>query len=845
MCQSGFGGCVLNCGLLAYVDKKTGQVVKVEGDPSDPVSQGKICTDRVPNIPKVIYHKAQLLYPLKRVGERGENKWERISWDKAMDEVAAKLKGLVQKYGPETIATIEGTYRSDVYWTRTRFLNLIGNPANVLDAGTICGQVTTSLHHCMFGDPGRSHDIVNANCVVTARDFNASFPAMWWWLEKRIKDGRKGLKPPLKLIITDDRCTDIVRYADHWLQLRPGTDGALFMCWLNIIINENLFDEKFVREWTNAAFLIRSDTNKLLRYPEVGVDAEGEDFVVWDEKNKSPGRYNCERQEYKASKPALTGTYEIKLLNGKTVKCRTIWQALTDRVAPYTPEKTETITWVPAQQIKETARTYATTKPAVIQWCVASDQIGKNAVRVEIAKTILRMITGNIDVLGGEPLYGPGPIIGGKMFIRDSMLELSDKLPPSQYSKMIGADKYKMMSLERWALTEGNYKRVFGIPENMSGHRVQANPPAGWRQILSGKPYPVRALITWSANPMVSLANTKLVYRALKDVDLHVVCEHVMTPTAQLADYVLPIATKMERCWMGTYQDCASDVAVAEAAIKPLGERRSDYQFWRELALRFGFEEYFPWKTDEEVADYRLKPIGLTLKEAAKKGLVYSEFGATGLVPGTAKNEKGGYTGRLYEKVDSRTGKPRGFATQTGKAELYSIVLEQLGYDPLPSYEEPAESPLSTPALATRYPLILTTGGRHRPQFHSEYRQWGMGMREQHPDPIVDINTDTARNLEIANGQWVWIETRKGRIVMKARVSHAIHPKVVNAQASWWYPELPGEEPWLHGAWISNVNVLTDDDPATLDPYAGAWGCRALLCKVYKAAPEEIPSFLH
>src|SRR5208337_2727560 len=167
--------------------------------------------------------------------------------------------------------------------------------------------------------------------------------------------------------------TEIARYADHWLQLRPGTDNALFMAWMNIIIKENLFDEKFVRDWTNAPLLVRCDSNKLLRYSEIVKGVTEEDYTAWDEDSKSPGRYSCKDQEYKVSKPALAGTYEVKLLDGKTIQCKTIWQVLSERVAPYTPEKTEQITWVPAQQIIDSAKTYATTKPATIQWCVATD----------------------------------------------------------------------------------------------------------------------------------------------------------------------------------------------------------------------------------------------------------------------------------------------------------------------------------------------------------------------------------------------------------------------------------------------------------------------------------------
>jgi anaerobic selenocysteine-containing dehydrogenase len=153
----------------------------------------------------------------------------------------------------------------------------------------------------------------------------------------------------------------------------------------------------------------------------------------------------------------------------------------------------------------------------------------------------------------------------------------------------------------------------------------------------------------------------------------------------------------------------------------------------------------------------------------------------------------------------------------------------------LPSYEEPIESPVRTPEIARNYPLILTTGGKFRPQFHSENRQFGMGMREQHPDPLMDIHPETAREFGIAEGDWVSIETRRGVIKQRAKLNPGIHPKVINVESHWWFPEQPAEEPCLHGAWESNANVLTMDGSEACDPITGGWPLRALLCRVYKA----------
>jgi len=809
--------CWVRCGMLAYVDKKTGKLVRVEGNPNHPVSRGFVCKDRVTHSVEWLYHPAQLLYPLKRVGERGENKWQRISWEQALDEIADKLKEIRDKYGPEAIATCEGTYRSDLYWARARFLNLYGNPANTFGPGTICSTNCVAIQYGMLGTNTHTPDIANAALIVLAsRNPPESLPLHWHVIMARKRAGKT------KLITIDPRMTESARNSDVWLQIRPGTDVALFMAWIRYIIENELYDKQFVEKWTNAPFLVQVEPRKMLTESDVKPGGSKEKFVVWDTVTGGPAIWNPQKMEYepKGTKPALKGTFKVKLADGREVECKTAWQMIIDRVEPCTPEWAEKITWVPKEKIIESARMYGSIRPACIYRGVALDQIGINATEAELCKTILRAITGNLDVIGGDHMTYPGPVVNGKQFIRDAHLQLEDKLPPEMKRKQLGILEYPVQGWPQYDITSKYYKERYGVPQCMSGHMFQPPIPLLWRAIITGKPYPIKGLITFGGNPLVYAANTKLVYKALKHpgLELHVVLEYWMTPTAQLADYVLPMQSKMfERPYCGTFEDFHSAVAVWDAAVKPLGERKNEYDFFKGLAERFGWGEYFPWKDYREVIDYRLSSIGMTFEEAVKKCIIYTPI------------EK------QYEQINPKTGKPFGFATVSKRAQIYNYTFELLGLDPLPKYEEPVESPISKPTLAREYPLILTTGGRFRPQFHSEHRHWGYGMREQHPWPLVEIHPETARELGIADGDWVWIETPRGRIRQRARLTTAIHPRVVNCEASWWFPEMPGEEPYLHGVFISNANVLTLDEPETLDRECGNWTNRGLLCKVYKA----------
>ncbi len=332
--------------------------------------------------------------------------------------------------------------------------------------------------------------------------------------------------------------------------------------------------------------------------------------------------------------------------------------------------------------------------------------------------------------------------------------------------------------------------------------------PVVWRTMLTGKPYPVRAFISQASNTLVHPTNTKLVYKALKSLDLLINMDYFMTPTGMLADYVLPAADWMERPVVSPINEGRIHIVAGERSIQPEYERRDDYQFWRELGIRLGQEEYWPWKTLEEVFDYRFKPLGYTLEEFVHK----------------VRGVMGPLEFRKYERY--------GFATPSKKVEIHSKIFEELGYDPLPNYEEPAEGPVSTPELAKDYPLVLTTGGRVRYFYHSEFRQI-KAMKSKHSDPLVDININTAHELGIEDGEWVWIETPLGRVKRKAKLNSDMHPKVVHTQQNnWWFPEDPGEEPSLFGLWKSNDNVILDDDPDKCDPMTGGWPMMAL-CRIY------------
>ena len=164
----------------------------------------------------------------------------------------------------------------------------------------------------------------------------------------------------------------------------------------------------------------------------------------------------------------------------------------------------------------------------------------------------------------------------------------------------------------------------------------------------------------------------------------------------------------------------------------------------------------------------------------------------------------------------------------TGKFELLSTEMAKAGVDPLPSWHEPSETPVSAPELTDKYPLILTTGGRQQPYFVSNNRQI-KSLRRMEPFPLVRMHPATARKYGLAEGDWAWIETLRGRITQKVKPEPEMAENVVSCDFGWWYPEAgaPG-----YGWDESNANILTIAAPP-YDRYLGSYQLRALLCRVY------------
>ena len=680
------------CGILVHVEN--GRITKIEGDPNSPLSRGTLCAKGLAQIER-LNHPDRLKYPMKRMGERGEGKWERISWNEALETIADKIRETIEQDGQRAISFAQGTPKGLELFLMLRLANLLNVP-NIATPGNICHMPRETASHLTCG-------------FFPIPDYNHPPACVLVWGSNLFQTNEEGilgsqLKRALdqgaKLIVIDPRKTGVSSKADLWLKPRPGTDLALALGMLRMIVDEGLYKKDFVENWTKG-------------FPE-----------------------------------------------------------LKEHLRQYPLDHVSEITWIPKDQIIEAAHLFSQTKPACIQWGNALEH-NLNSFQCARALLVLMAITGNLDIPGGNvnrvgpPTMRPGELVQIKKF--------PDK-------------KEKILSPEfRLATTMGF------VPSQLI---VKA--------ILTKKPYPIRLMYIQGGNPLLSYANAKETFEAMKKLDFLAVSEIFLTPTAQLADIVLPAATHFEFDDIGHFGLPHGFILARPKIIEPLGECWPDSKILNELGKRLGYAQYF-WNDMRECLDEILKPAGMT----------YDDFKSIGILKG-----KWEYKG--YEN--------KGFNTPSRKVEIYSQQLREWGYDPLPQYQELPESPYSTPELFKEYPLIFTSA-KDPFYFHSSYRNIP-SLRKLSPEPIVLIHPKTASHLGIDDGDWISIETKRGMIRQKAKLNTEIDPRVVILSFGWWFPERKDLE--LSGWKESNLNILTDNDPP-YDPAIGSTSLRAVPCRVYKS----------
>ncbi len=592
----------------------------------------------------------------------------------------------------------------------------------------------------------------------------------------------------------DPRPTPLAKEANAWLDVNPGTDGALALGLSHLLVERNLFNHEFVRNWTNGPLLVRNDNGYFLREKDINPLAISNRYTVWDEHNQQVTFIDSETRTEETLTPtaALEGNVEVAIADGAKISCQTAFSSFKDMLANYDPENVSRITGVSVASIEAAASLIAGAKKiAYHSWSGVAQHT--NATQTERAIATLYALTGCFDQEGCNRIYASHPV---------NVVNSPTLMPKSQWDKALGLEE-----------------RPIGPPSQGWVHSQDI-----WHSVLEGTPYKIRGLIGFGANILLSQSDTSLGQQALEALEFYAHVDLFETPTSKYADILLPVNTAWEREGLRTgFESSAAaqdHIQLRKKMVSPRGESRSDLEIVFDLACRLGMNEAFFDGNIEAAWNYQLEPLGLTVEMLRNKPEGYD-------IPLEHKVRK-------YAFRDPNSGYLAGFNTETKRAEFYSEILHRYGYNPLPEYVQPQEYQRNDPD----YPLMLTSV---KSGFfcHSQHRSL-TSLRKKAPYPTVDISAALADEEGIKTGDWVEIETRAGLARFRAKVEAKLSHETVIAEFGWWQacPDFGKPSYPVKGEYSSNYNSLISGD--SYDPVSGALPLRSFRCRIRRLNDFEL-----
>ncbi|NOX52831.1 MAG: molybdopterin-dependent oxidoreductase [Planctomycetes bacterium] len=631
--------CFWKCGVLAHV--KNGRVTKLVGNPDHPLSRGRLCPRGTGGI-GLLYDPDRLKKPLVRVSDkRGEQKFEEVSWETALDEVAEKLLRIREKYGPEALALFTHGYGGS--WFK-HLVKAYGSNNIAAPSYAQCRGPREVGYFLTFGDGVGSPEVIdieNARCLVLIGSHLGENMH-----NTQVQEFADALARGCQLVVVDPRFSTAAGKARYWLPIKPGTDIALLLAWMHVMIREGRYDADYIQKYA------------------IGFDK------------------------------------------------------LKEHVKDKTPEWAYAITGIRPELIVETARFVAGFRPAsLIHPGRRTTWYGDDTQRAR-AMAILTALLGSWGRRGG--------------YLLPSAMEL----PKFPYTKYAYKPKHK-------ADRHGSLYPL--ADETLASGLCDATIP--------GKtPYELKAWMVYGTNLLQSLPNPKETMRAIQALDFIVSIDVLPSEICGWSDVVLPECTYLERCdelWAPAYKQ--PFVAVRQPVIEPMYDSKPGWWIARELALRLGLSDYFPWKDSEEYARYRVKAAGLDCEELKQKGVILGKR-----VP-----------------VCEEEGLELRFNTSSSKIELYSEVLKAAGFHPLPEYTPPEEPPPGMFRLlfgrAPVHTFGRTANNRFLSQVYDENEVWVNAEALRSLPQFADREPKTGDRVVLVNQDGVRSNPVKLRLTQRIR----------------------------------------------------------------------------
>ncbi len=796
------GGCAFNVYVkdgIVWREEQQGEYGKSDPDTPDYGPRG--CQKGLRHA-KYMYGNQRILYPMKRVGERGAGEWERVTWDQALAEIADRFIDTCVEYGPESVTFGMGTQmamKRASMMAYMRFTNISGSP--MPDAFAGAGDLPTGIYltvgEAMLGDTAAAIFKSRTCLIWYCNPAVTRIPDAHFFWEARYNG--------TEVIAISPEFTPTAMHASKWVNPKPGTDSALAMSMVHTIIEDRSFDADYIREQTDLPFLVRTDNRKFLRTTDLTDDTEASDqeFYFWDEAAeaiaKAPGTgftmpipgapqpESTERLTLGDLQPALEGRWIVQTITGP-VEVTTVFELVKEHSAAFAPERAVEITGVHPDIVREIAGRFASAGPAMI-FCGFRASKWLHGDLLQRSMLLLLSITGNLGKPGG-----------GFQFMKfngmiDQFAFVFDGLPPG----------LRAATLSRWDYTHADGKALNreAYGEQLADHfnrHFQESVEKGWFPDYGRTPWKMGFYVgTNAANWRASGERWRK--ESFEQLDHIVACGTDMSVTAMYADYVLPIAHHYERqdlmLWPWTPY-----LQVLDAAVPPLGESVDDFELFERFAkaiseraqvrnVRPIEDNYMGMPVQRDFTQfhrlftkdgaYTSMRDALDFQLAVNPGLPKESFdtlaknGITRL-PGTDGVMYGlesPYVDTLIRSVTDK--KP--YHTLTGRQQFYidhDWFLQE--GEALPTHRAP---------LATLgYPLRFLQGhARHG--IHSMWRDDTLLVSLQRGEPDIYVNPEDAQQRGVADGDHIKVFNNVGSFVAMAHVSAAIQPGMTFMYHGW------------------------------------------------------------
>lgn len=885
-------GCTNCCPVRVYTED--GRVVKIEGDPDGPLNKGGVCLKCLSQI-QTVYSPRHVLHPMKRVGERGENRWEAISWEEAVDLAGEQIATAVKKYGPYAYWSARGGGGAYIEWETSGLDYTFGGCNSLASGACQCAMPrdfvsTTSVGFNCCVDMDNVDRWVgitdNAELDGIRRDDTERVFVLWGSQPHSSKaahgghgltDARSNLG--VKTIVVDPYMTAEATKADVWLPVRPGSDCALMLSWIHHIIENDLYDEQFVKHWTNLPFLINPDTRLAYRAEEVWPDYvnpvadpagvyDTPAYVCFDAKTNSVQPFPFTAPENCAVDPVIFATATV---NGKEAK--TAGQIYKEEAEPWTLEAAGETCWLDPERIREAIELYANADFGGLSNGVFSDH-QENSSTAPLGALAIDALLGHVESpcsafqnhgaasrTADRPTqrlgvfsstferYGLGWTTGLTKAENDRLL---DAIVADWDAK--GRDGKEMQRYFFQSRCD-----TMGANEHKGIHQWQTCAPKELRQaITTGEPYRPRVMYEMSGNKYAVMGPSLEWKKAYDEQDFVIQQYPNMTSfTVQTVDLFLPTTEWLE---YDSYEAPGTHFNrhYARCQVTHLGETVnpfvSPYQVAASAVEKLGAENVFDPDAYKVPFFESLEAARAAWAEQMGKGS-WQEM-LDDIDHRFTEEPIDDYMAYYQYKEPVSDGLPRGFATMSRKVDVYSEAMLRLArtgfpymypfdqpacddYDPICTFKEPTESPVEgQPGYDPEYPLVITTG--RLPHFHHGTMRHAPFIREVMPAPELKINPETAAEYGIEHLDWVKITSRRGSSNARAYLTQGIAPGVLITER-FWNPECFDEtqETITPGIEECGYNIMSADE--FQNPCFATNSYRAFTVKIEKTErPERI-----